>query len=93
MADIFTIPLPPNVETLVSQLADDEEIRSFVGGDGIPTTRGSYGRWMALLPQLAEAQPFGSPTASRRFWAVVLDRAGADRQGLRDALRILEGAY
>ena len=89
---IFDIPLPESVEAIVAKLAADPEIQAVAAQDDLLTTRNSYGRYLALLPSLAEAQPFGgTQKASLRFWAVVLHRAGANRQGLIDALRICEG--
>ena len=89
---IFDIALPPKVEALVAELASDPEVVAAVKPSGISTTRGDYGRWLALLPALAEASPLAeSAVANRRIWAVILDRAGADRRGLLDALKIIEG--
>lgn len=88
--DIFSTPLPEAVEALVARLAADEDIVRMAAPEELATTQGSYGRYMTMLPMLAEAQPFGkSQVASLRFWAVILDRAGANRQGLRSALQIL----
>ena len=90
--NIFDIELPPAVEELVSRLAADEEIREAVKPSDVPTTRGDYGRWLTLLPMLADASPLASsPVANRRIWAVILNRAGANQQGLLDALKIIEG--
>jgi hypothetical protein len=89
---IFDVTLPPAVEALVAELTADPEVREAVKPSVIPTTRGDYGRWLALLPALANASPLSNSTvANRRIWAVILDRAGADRRGLLDALRIIEG--
>lgn len=88
--DIFSTPLPEAVETLVSTLAADEDVRRLAAPESIPTTQGSYGRYLTTLPMLAEAQPFAtSNVANLRFWAVVFDRAGGNRQGISSALQIL----
>lgn len=89
---IFDIPLPPKVEELVSALAADEDVRTLVAPSSMPTTRGDYGKYLGLLPKLADASPLASSqVANRRIWAVIMLRAGADRQGLVDALKIIEG--
>ncbi len=87
--NIFDIPLPESVEALVAKLAQDTDVIALATPSELPTTRSDYGRYMGSLTHLAEQAPFGqSQASSLRFWAVVLDRAGADRRGLDDALRV-----
>lgn len=87
---IFDIALPPKVEALVSELAADPEVVAAVAPSGISTTRGDYGRWMSLLPMLADGSPLAeSRVANLRIWAVILHRAGAPKGGLIDALKII----
>jgi hypothetical protein len=89
---IFTAQVPPKLDELLNKLASDEEIQAVAKPSKNATTRGDYGRYMAVLPAVAEASPLASsPKANLRIWAVIFDRAGADRQGLVDALKIIEG--
>jgi hypothetical protein len=50
------------------------------------STRGSYGAYMGLIPKLAESIGTHNQGA-----ATYLLMAGANRQGIMDAMRILEG--
>ena len=51
------------------------------------STRGSYGAYMNLIPKLAKQ------VGGLRAAATYLLMAGANRQGVADAMRILEGNY
>ncbi len=51
------------------------------------STRGSYGAYMGLIPKLAKQ------VGGLRAAATYLLMAGANRQGVADAMRILEGGY
>lgn len=89
---LFITALPPAVETLVSQLAADSDVQGLARPSDTATTRGDYGRYMNHILLLSARSPLAqSEIANRRIWAVILDRAGADRRGLLDALRVIEG--
>ena len=90
--NIFEIELPASVEALVADFATDPDVIALATPARLATTRGDYGRYMVSLSHLAEKAPFGGTRpAALRFWAVVLVRAGADRQGVSDALHIIGG--
>jgi len=92
--DYFTATLPPKVEQLVTELAADPDVRSLATPEQTPTTRGSYALYARRLRRLAETSPLASSeVANRRIWAVILDRAGGNRQGIKDALHLIETGH
>lgn len=64
-----------------------EMVAAAEGGMSGMSTRGAYGAYMNLIPKLAKQ------VGGLRAAATYLLMAGANRQGVADAMRILEGNY
>ena len=64
-----------------------EMVAAAEGGMSGMSTRGAYGAYMNLIPKLARQ------VGGNRAAATYLLMAGANRQGVADAMRILEGNY
>ena len=65
-----------------------EMVAAAEGGMSGMSTRNAYGAYMGLIPRLAEKTGTNNQGA-----ATYLLMAGANRQGIMDAMQILEGRY
>jgi|TARA_Y100000034_G_scaffold124240_1_gene172125 hypothetical protein len=74
------------LDAMVTDLAGDLKPMVVKIEAGIPTTRGNYGRYMGLIQQLGH-----SCKRTEQVIALSLIEAGADRQGVSDAVKILHG--
>lgn len=72
------------LNTLIDQLADDLRDSVKEIEKSIPSTQNNYGRYMALLGQLS-----GNNRKTASILAAAMIRAGANTQGVRDAMQFI----
>jgi len=76
------------LEQLKIDLSRDADVIAAAQEPEFRTTQNSYGYYGSTLSSLAKLMPLGTlgQAASMRFWGDVLIMAGANRQGVQDAL-------
>lgn len=74
------------LQAIIADLATDPDIVATVKAiesDKLPTTRNNYGRYLAAL------SPAAKEPNTCRIMAMAMVKAGANKQGIYDALQIL----
>ena len=72
------------VDAIVKDLAEDfRDLVANIESDKYPTTRNHYGRYMSIFSQTAHGDK-----NTGQWIALALIEAGANEQGVRDALRV-----
>jgi hypothetical protein len=78
--------LPQNVQDAIDAIANDPDVKELVKhveSDSIPTTRHNYGRYMTFITTMCH----GSENMGYII-GLALIQAGANRQGVTDALKV-----
>ena len=77
------------LEKVEEAISEDEDIKALVNKieSGTKTTKGNYGRYMAIL------QPYAREKAFMLGMSRGLIKAGADSYGVNWAVRLLNGNY
>jgi hypothetical protein len=72
------------LDTLIADLAEDFRPQVLKIEASIPTTKNHYGQYMSLLSQMAK-----DDKNLAMVFSLALVKAGANREGIKSALRIL----
>ena len=78
------MPLNPKIEAAIELLAVDMPVVIEAIETNPQTTRGHYGAYLSAIPRIA-----GDGPTMQRIVSLALIRAGANANGVRDAMRIL----
>ena len=85
---LATKEYPPEILAFIEDMAAEDDIKTMAQEPDIKMTQNHYGYYMTVISTLSKHGPTGDNRINVMLWGDILIMAGANEQGVRDAIKV-----